>query len=202
MKKSEIALAAGALISVATACVAASNANNPAKTAHKPQIKPATVVVPPLKSATISEFVDQRCLSCHDQETKEGGLDLTSLKYDLGDAREFAIWVKVHDRVRDGEMPPPKKKQPTPQERAAFKNQVARALIDTESAQLSAHGRAIWRRLNRYEYENTVRDLLGAPWLQLKDMLPEDGEAHRFNKVGEALDVSHVQMSRYLQAAD
>ncbi len=60
----------------------------------------------------------------------------------------------------------------------------------------------MWRRLNHYEYENTVRDLLSSPWLQLKNMLPEDGEAFRFNKVGEALDVSHVQLSRYLQAAD
>ena len=65
-----------------------------------------------------------------------------------------------------------------------------------------AEGRAVWRRLNRYEYENALRDLLAAPWLQLRDMLPEDGEAHRFNKSGEALDVSHVQMARYLAAAE
>jgi len=56
--------------------------------------------------------------------------------------------------------------------------------------------------MNRYEYENTLRDLLGAPWLQIKEMLPEDGEAFRFNKVGEALGVSHVQISRYLAAAE
>ena len=55
--------------------------------------------------------------------------------------------------------------------------------------------------MNRYEYENTLRDLLDAPWLQIRDMLPEDGLSARFNKVGDALDVSHVQMSRYLAAA-
>jgi hypothetical protein len=58
------------------------------------------------------------------------------------------------------------------------------------------------RRLNRYEYENTLRDLLSVPWIQIKDRLPEDGEKYRFNKIGEALDVSHVQMARYLNAAD
>jgi hypothetical protein len=47
-----------------------------------------------------------------------------------------------------------------------------------------------------------LRDLLQAPWLQIRDTLPEDGEAFRFNKVGDALDVSHVQMARYLSAAD
>ena len=45
-------------------------------------------------------------------------------------------------------------------------------------------------------------DLLHAPWLQVRDSLPEDGESHRFNKIGDALDVSHVQMARYLGAAD
>jgi uncharacterized protein YjbI with pentapeptide repeats len=56
--------------------------------------------------------------------------------------------------------------------------------------------------MNRFEYENAIRDLLHAPWLQLATMLPEDGELHRFNKLGEALDVSHVNFARYLQAAD
>ncbi len=58
------------------------------------------------------------------------------------------------------------------------------------------------RRLNRYEYENTLRDLLDLPWIQIKDRLPEDGERYRFNKIGEALDVSYVQLSRYMDSAD
>jgi hypothetical protein len=98
--------------------------------------------------------------------------------------------------VRDGTMPPPKKAQPTTQERAAFKNRLAGKLITAEDKKMSVSGRAVWRRLNRYEYENSVRDLLGVNWLELREMLPEDGEAFRFNKVGEALDVSHVQMPR------
>src|SRR5260370_6008270 len=66
----------------------------------------------------------------------------------------------------------------------------------------ATQGRAVLRRLNRYEYENTVRDLLSAPWLQLRDSLPEDGLVNRFNKAGQALDVSHVQMARYMEAAE
>src|SRR6185295_4530339 len=75
-------------------------------------------------------------------------------------------------------------------------------LATDEQSRLTAQGRATQRRLNRYEYENALRALLHAPWLQLRDSLPEDGEAYRFNKVGEALDMSHVQMARYLSAAD
>ncbi len=56
--------------------------------------------------------------------------------------------------------------------------------------------------MNRFEYENSLRDLFGAPWLQIKNMLPEDGELHGFNKVSQALDVSHVNLARYMQAAE
>lgn len=75
-------------------------------------------------------------------------------------------------------------------------------MVKADEARIRREGRAVWRRMNRYEYENTLRDLLGAPWLQIKELLPEDGEAHRFNKTGTALGVSHVQISRYLTAAE
>ena len=131
------------------------------------------------------------------------------------------MWVTVHDRVSAGEMPPKKKPQPKPAEAAVFIKSLSSSLVATEQKNqavstklfrprwgatnqtyLAHDGRATQRRLNRYEYENALRDLLHAPWLQVQDSLPEDGEAHRFNKSGDALDVSHVQMARYLGAAD
>jgi hypothetical protein len=151
---------------------------------------------------TAQALLERHCFDCHDAEVKKGGLDLTALAFDLGDARTFATWVKIHDRVRDGEMPPKNKPQPEAAARAAFLAALARPMIAADDARAAREGRATWRRMNRYEYENTLRDLLGVPWLQVKDLLPEDGEAHRFNKVGDALDVSHVQMARYLGAAE
>ncbi|MEP6671098.1 MAG: DUF1592 domain-containing protein [Chthoniobacter sp.] len=148
------------------------------------------------------EFLENRCYDCHDSETKKGNLDLTTLPFYLDDSKVYSMWVKVHDRVRDGEMPPKKKAQPEPAERDAFLKSVSEPMIAAEQAHDARQGRATQRRLNRYEYENTLRDLLHAPWLQIKEMLPEDGEAFRFNKIGEALDISHVQMARYLAAAD
>jgi hypothetical protein len=148
------------------------------------------------------EFVENHCFECHDAEVKKGGLDLTALKFDPANSTNFSTWVLVHDRVSNGEMPPKKKARPEPKELDSFTRSLGASLISAESARIAKEGRATQRRLNRYEYENALRDLLHAPWLQIRDSLPEDGEAHRFNKVGEALDISHVQMARYLSAAE
>jgi hypothetical protein len=110
----------------------------------------------------------------------------------------------VFDRVAAGEMPPKRKKKPppAPADVARFTKLVSSSLTAFEKEVTSRDGRAMQRRLNRYEYENALRDLLNVPWAQVKDKLPHDGEASRFNKSGEALDVSFVQMERYLTAAD
>ena len=150
----------------------------------------------------VRQFIDQHCVECHDAEKKKGDLDLTALKFDLANPTNFSKWVLVHDRVSHGEMPPKKKARPETGELAAFTESLSSSLVSAEQSRLANEGRATQRRLNRYEYENALRDLLHAPWLQIKDSLPEDGEAYRFNKVGDALDVSHVQMARYLGAAD
>jgi hypothetical protein len=153
----------------------------------------------PDKSA---EFFDRFCGECH-YEDANGGLDLSALTFDPANRDNFATWVRVIDRVTAGEMPPKKaEKRPTPGDLATFTHIVSSPLTAFEKEVTVRDGRAMQRRLNRYEYENALRDLLGVPWAQVKDKLPHDGEAHRFNKSGEALDVSFVQMERYLTAAD
>jgi hypothetical protein len=151
----------------------------------------------------IDKFIGKNCLECHDTETKKGGLDLSALKFEPADIQNFSTWVRIHDRVTVGEMPPPKKRtRPAPAELKSFTNSVGNALLEIDRAHIAADGRAAKRRLNRYEYEETLRDLLSLPYLQVKNFLPEDRESHLFNKVGDALDVSHVQMQRYLNAAE
>ena len=153
-------------------------------------------------SAGWQTFIETRCAECHDDDAKKGGLDLTALKFDPADPNNFSAWVKVHDRVTSGEMPPKKKERPAKTEVESFTQSLAATLTAAEAKRVAQEGRATQRRLNRYEYENALRDLLHAPWLQVRDSLPEDGESSRFNKSGDALDISHVQMARYLAAAD
>jgi hypothetical protein len=147
-------------------------------------------------------FVDQYCSSCHNDVDKEAGLDLTSLTFTPGDPANFALWVKIHDRTKSGEMPPKEKRRPATAAINAFTASLSTSLIQEERTRMARDGRATQRRLNRYEFENALRDLFHAPWLQVKNDLPEDGQSHLFNKVGDALDVSHVQVTRFLQAAN
>ena len=147
------------------------------------------------------DFIEEHCVECHDADAKKGGLDLSALSRDFNDPTAFAEWVKVHDRVRDGEMPPKKKARP-PQERAtAFLTQLDGSLSAASAAHAAREGRTVLRRLNRVEYENTVHDLLGIE-VNLKESLPEDATAFGFDNIGTALRLSPVQMERYLQAAD
>jgi hypothetical protein len=154
------------------------------------------------KPPVTAPFIEKHCADCHDDTTRKAGLNLLGLDYRPGDGANLAVWVRVHDRVKAGEMPPKKKPRPDPAELAAFVRSMAATLTTSERAIVERDGRAMQRRLNRYEYENTLRDLLHVPWVQIRNRLPEDGEAHRYNKLGEALDVSHVQMARYMSVAD
>ena len=123
--------------------------------------------------ASAADFIQGHCVECHDADTKKGGLDLTAVPFDLGTGKTFDLWVKVHDRVRDGEMPPRKvKSRPDATAVNAFLETIAKPMIQADRGRSASEGRSVWRRLNRYEYENAVRDLLHAPWLQIKDMLP------------------------------
>ncbi|MEW6158246.1 MAG: DUF1592 domain-containing protein [Verrucomicrobiota bacterium] len=148
-------------------------------------------------------FIEKHCAECHDGTMKKGGLDLTALPYEPQDKANVETWIKVHDRVKAGEMPPKKKKtRPDQISLNEFVETLASELTASERAVVARDGRAMQRRLNRYEYENALRDLLNVPWVQIRNKLPEDGEAYRYNKSGEALDVSHVQIARYMSVAD
>lgn len=150
----------------------------------------------------VHAFLQTHCYDCHDSETEKGGLNLETLALALEEREVIEKWVKVHDKVRDGEMPPKKKQRPPEDGVNAFLKSISRLLVQEDQSKVALHGRAKVRRLNRFEFENCLREGLNAPWLQVADMLPEDGTAHLFNKVGDRLDISHVQMAKYLETAE
>jgi hypothetical protein len=153
------------------------------------------------RAAELPAFLESHCLDCHDADTQKGKLRLDDLGQDYGNPQSFARWRKVLSRVQDGSMPPADKRQPSHNERIDFAELLTPKLQAADAARIAREGRVVYRRLNREEYQNTVRDLLGID-TELKDYLPEDGQAHGFDNVGKALNISSVLMERYLEAAD
>lgn len=149
----------------------------------------------------LASLIKQACCKCHDKETAEGGLDLTALPFDLNDHATRDRWIRIHDRIELREMPPQAEDLPEAR-RAELVKLLASAIHDADHREISVNGRGPLRRLNRDEYEQNLRDVLQLPHLDIRDMLPEDREGHHFNKTSATLDMSRVQLTAYLDAAE
>jgi mono/diheme cytochrome c family protein len=162
-------------------------------------------VAGPIAGATVPapsrEFFEKHCVSCHDADTKEGGLDLTAVSFDASGA-SFPTWVRVHDRIAAGEMPPVGEDRPAEADIAAITTALDRWLIATEAERIAVAGRALYRRLTAQEYESALRDLLALPELSIKRQLPADDFRHGYEKLGESLDLSPVHLAKYMDAAE
>ena len=150
----------------------------------------------------LQKSFEEHCLECHDSDTKKGGLDLTKLRMQFQDSAQFAEWVKVHDRVRSGEMPPKKKTRPPQADVALMTTWLNSELSAADAERQKKDVRAGVRRLSRVEFENTLRDLLGLPGLRVLTSLPSDGKAFGLERSAEALDFSFVHLDSYLSAVD
>ncbi len=112
--------------------------------------------------AKLAGLIQQNCGQCHDRETAAGGLDLAALPFELSDRSRRDHWIRIHDRIEKGEMPPKSGTLPTAQ-RAQMVNLLARAIHDVDHREVLAQGRGGMRRLNREEYEQNLRDALQLP---------------------------------------
>jgi hypothetical protein len=127
-------------------------------------------------------------------------LRLDRLSPDFADESNREKWLNVLKRVQAGEMPPESKPRPSPKDILQLSDWIT-AQAEAAGAAGRAQGRVALRRLNRVEYENTMRDLLGVD-VELKELLPPDSSAHGFDNVAEAQHVSSFLMERYLETAD
>ena len=98
-------------------------------------------------------FLEDHCLDCHDSATKKGELNLEELGSNLDDPKIMATWIRVHDRIVAGEMPPKKKKAPPVDEKDPFLKRLSDSLVEAEKKRDKVNGRSTWRRLNRHEYK-------------------------------------------------
>ncbi|MBI2423549.1 MAG: DUF1592 domain-containing protein [Candidatus Hydrogenedentes bacterium] len=160
--------------------------------------------------AQIRPLVQAYCVECHNAEKTKGDLNLARFETHASVVEAIAIWQRAGKRAQEGEMPPKKAPQPTPEERKALVEWISALQADNQACnQVASEASASWypgyvmsRRLNRQEYENTVSDLLGMD-LELAPLFPADGAGGEgFDNDGSALFLSAIQVEKYLQAAD
>jgi hypothetical protein len=152
-------------------------------------------------AADVPEVIERYCAKCHNTADWAGGLDLTALDpAHVGDDAES--WEKVVHKLRAGMMPPPGKERPTRSEAEAMAS-ILETRIDSEAGK-SGVGEpapaAVLHRLNRTEYANSVRDLLGLH-TDVSGLLPPDDSSAGFDNVASGLGISPALIQGYTSAA-
>jgi mono/diheme cytochrome c family protein len=139
------------------------------------------------------------CVTCHNERLKTAGLMLDSLDVEQAPARP-AVWEKVAHKLRAHEMPPPTAPRPDEATYAALAAFIETSL-DRAAARHPDPGRVPVHRLNRAEYVNAVRDLLGLE-VDARTLLPaDDADRQGFDNIAGVLSVSPALIERYMAAA-
>ncbi|MCS7167933.1 MAG: DUF1592 domain-containing protein [Gemmatales bacterium] len=146
-------------------------------------------------------LLESYCFSCHSGAKPRGKLALDQLCEKPEFDKNVVAWDKVITMLRGGDMPPPgrKRPEPAPVQRAIA---VLDAEVEAALARLPRNpGRVTIRRLNRIEYRNTIRDLMGVDYPATEE-LPSDDVGYGFDNIGDVLSLSPVHLEKYLAAAE
>jgi hypothetical protein len=144
-------------------------------------------------------FFAKYCLDCHDKETREGKLDLERIPFNLGTLQSAERWQKILNSLNSGEMPPKDETQPSASDKTQFLEDLSAQLVVARKLLSDSGGVVTMRRLNRREYENTIRALLDVE-VDASD-LPNDVNSDGFDTAGGSLFFSSDQFEQYLKIA-
>ena len=142
------------------------------------------------------EFFKSYCVRCHNAEKQEGKLRLDDISFAIDSVEKADRWQKILNQMNSGEMPPEDAKQPERVAKTEFLDLLSRTLVTARKSLVDGDGNITMRRLNRREYKNTIRDLLGVE-INVRE-LPADGGAGTFDTVGSSLFMSSDQFEQYL----
>jgi hypothetical protein len=149
----------------------------------------------------VAAFLAKHCYACHGPEKKKAGVALHIYKDEASILKDRKRWQDVLHMVTAGEMPPPERPRPKVEESEAFVKAVNAIFEKNDRSARRDPGRVTMRRLNRTEYNNTIRDLVGVDF-QPADDFPTDDVGYGFDNIGDVLTVSPLLMERYLAAAE
>jgi len=149
--------------------------------------------------AEILPLFEHHCFDCHGDGIRKGEFDLDRFPDIASMHADREAWKKIRTHLDQQLMPPPDEEQPTSEERNAMIRWIDDAVfpVDPENPD---PGRVTIRRLNRLEYQNTLRDLLGVK-VEVMDLLPPDDSGYGFDNIGDVLSMSPAHLERFLEAA-
>jgi hypothetical protein len=151
-------------------------------------------------STAVLPVLSKSCFTCHNEKLKSGNLNLETYRDGKAASQQPQVWEKVLEKVASGKMPPPGIPGPSKAEAGALTNWIEAFLARTGNSRSGEPGRVMARRLNRVEYNNTIRDLLGVH-IRPADEFPVDDSGYGFDNIGDVLSVSPMLMEKYLAAA-
>ena len=147
-------------------------------------------------------FLEKYCFGCHAGDAPAAELALNAFSDDLSLIENRDVWDRVLDMVTTGYMPPAESEhQPTMEASDAFIAHIEAIFEHADRTAKPDPGRITVRRLNKVEYKNTVRDMLGVDFDPTENF-PADDVGHGFDNIGDVLTMSPLLMERYLEAAE
>src|SRR3954462_9015984 len=148
---------------------------------------------------TIQPLLTKYCSDCHMDGMKKGEIAFDELGTDINISTNHDLWFKVLNNTRAGLMPPQKKARPTPEEQNLLERWIKFEAFGIKPADIDP-GRVTVRRLNRVEYRNTIRELMGVDF-DAEGEFPPDDTGYGFDNIGDVLTVSPMLLEKYISAA-
>ncbi len=147
----------------------------------------------------VRPILTEYCYDCHADGANKGGVAFDELKTDEAVLGNHELWAKVLKNVRAGLMPPQKKARPSAEERAKLEQWIKFDAFGIDPKNPDP-GRVTVRRLNRVEYRNTIRDLIGVDY-DTELEFPADDTGYGFDNIGDVLTLPPMLLEKYLEAA-
>ncbi|MDR3638426.1 MAG: DUF1592 domain-containing protein [Isosphaeraceae bacterium] len=146
----------------------------------------------------VQAVLEDHCFRCHGDGLKKGNVRLDASDDSVVGNRD--LWYSVLKNVRSGVMPPAGRPRPSAEEVGVLEDWIKRAVFRVDPSNPDP-GRVTLRRLNRVEYGNTIRDLMGIEFRPEEDFPPDD-TGYGFDTIADVLSVSPLLLEKYMQAAE
>lgn len=151
-------------------------------------------------SSEVAPFLKKHCYDCHGVDEAEGGVAFDRFQKSGNVQSEYQLWEQVIRLINERQMPPADREQPADDELQAVTSALEGVLEEFDCTAEQHPGRVTIQRLNKAEYNNTIRDLTGLD-LRLADAFPSDDVGEGFDNIGDVLSLPPILLEKYLAAA-